>query len=199
MTERYVVSTGSWPARQRSGGSCGRALVLPGSGYTVDHPLLFWSCQVLAEAGWDVITMRWDATDVTSDDCRQFVETGADLLDGQFADADRTLVLAKSLGSFAAAWASARRYPAIWLTPVMTDEFVAATLRTYAAPSLLVGGTADPLWRRPLEQPHDQQVIEFPDADHALHSSAGWRTSLDVLRETLTAVETFAASVAGLR
>ena len=199
MTERYVVSTGSWPTRQRSRSSGGRALVLPGSGYTVDHPLLFWSCQVLAGAGWDVATLRWDAAGVTTDDYRQFVEAGADLLDGQFADADRTLVLAKSLGSFAAAWASARRYPAIWLTPVMTDEFVAATLRTYAAPSLLVGGTADPLWRRPLEQPHDQQVIEFPDADHALHSSAGWRTSLDVLRETLTAVETFAASVAGLR
>ena len=173
--------------------------MLPGSGYTVDHPLLFWSCQVLAQAGWDVITMRWDATDLTSDDCRQFVETGADLLDGQLADADRTLVLAKSLGSFAAAWASARRYPAIWLTPVLTDEFVAAALRTYAAPSLLVGGTADPLWRRPLEQPHDQRVIEVPEADHALHSSTGWRQSLDVLHETLTAVEAFAASATGQR
>lgn len=197
MTERYVVST--WPPSPRSGGSCGRALVLPGSGYTVDHPLLFWSCQVLAQAGWDVITMRWDATDLTSDDCRQFVETGADLLDGQLADADRTLVLAKSLGSFAAAWASARKYPAIWLTPVLTDEFVAAALRTYTAPSLLVGGTADPLWRRPLEQPHGQRVIEVPDADHALHSSTGWRQSLDVLHETLTAVEAFAASATGQR
>ncbi len=197
MTERYVVS--AWPPSPRSGGSCGRALVLPGSGYTVDHPLLFWSCQVLAQAGWDVITLRWDATDLTSDDCRQFVETGADLLDGQLADADRTLVLAKSLGSFAAAWASARKYPAIWLTPVLTDEFVAAALRTYAAPSLLVGGTADPLWRRPLEQPHDQRVIEVPEADHALHSSTGWRQSLDVLHETLTAVEAFAASATGQR
>ena len=196
MTERYVVKP--WP-HQRSDSSCGRALVLPGSGYTVDHPLLFWSCQVLAEAGWDVITMRWDAADVTTDDCRRFVETGADLLDGQLSNANHTLVVAKSLGSFAAAWASARKYPAIWLTPVMTDPFVAAALRRYAAPSLLVGGTTDPLWSRPPEQPSDQQVLEVPEADHALHSSAGWRKSLDVLHETLTAVEAFAASVADQR
>lgn len=160
----------------------------------MDHPVLFWSCQVLAQAGWDVITMRWDATDLTAEDCRQFVETGADLLDAQCAGAGRTLLVAKSLGSYAAAWASTRNYPAIWLTPVMTDEFVAAALRTYAAPSLLVGGTADPLWVRPLEQPCDQQVLEVPAADHALHSSAGWQQSLDVLHETLTAVEAFAAT-----
>lgn len=197
MTERYAVS--AWPAPQRSSSAYGRAFVLPGGGYTVDHPVLFWSCQVLAQAGWDVVTMRWDATSVTTDDCQRFVETGADLLDMEHTQADRTLLVAKSLGSYAAAWASARSYPAIWLTPVMNDEFVAGALRTYAAPSLLVGGTADPLWSRPARRPHNQQILEIRDADHALQCEAGWRLSLDVLRETLTAVEAFAASVAGRR
>lgn len=38
--------------------SVGRVLVLPGRGYTVDHPLLFWACQVLADLGWHVDAVR---------------------------------------------------------------------------------------------------------------------------------------------
>jgi hypothetical protein len=124
----------------------GRALVLPAAGYTVDHPALLWACQVLAQVGWRVITMRWRADGVDEAERQGFVEQGAEVLDAEAGSGPRTLVVAKSLGSYAAAQASGRSYPAIWLTPVLTDGHVAGALRTYSAPSLLIGGTADPLW-----------------------------------------------------
>ncbi len=112
MEDRYEVRP--WFASP-SGEVRGRALVLPGGGYTVDHPALFWACQVLVQVGWEVTTMRWDAGGITDAECRGFVERGAALLDAEAGDR-HTLVLAKSLGSYAAAWASDRGYPAIWLT-----------------------------------------------------------------------------------
>jgi len=172
--------------------SRGRALVLPGAGYTVDHPALFWACQVLVQVGWRVVTMRWRVEDIAEAERRSFVEQGAELIDAEAGPAPRTLVVAKSLGSYAAAWASGRCYPAIWLTPVLTDGFVAGALRTYSAPSLLIGGTADPLWSTPAVTAAAQQVLELADVDHSLHRAGDWQASLAALRQTLTAIEAFA-------
>jgi len=55
VDKRYEVR--AWFS-SRAEDSCGRALVLPGAGYTVDHPVLFRACQVLAQVGWRVATMR---------------------------------------------------------------------------------------------------------------------------------------------
>jgi hypothetical protein len=179
VDERYEVRP--WFSSRHSEGSSGRALVLPGAGYTVDHPALFWACQVLAQVGWRVVTMRWRADNVAEAERRDFVEQGADLLDAEAGPGPRTLVLAKSLGSYAAAWASDRGYPAVWLTPVLTDELVADALRSYSAPSLLIGGTADPLWSTPAVAAADQQILELKDVDHALHRAGDWRASLAAL------------------
>ena len=195
MDELYEVRP--WFSSPAFDGSRGRALVLPGAGYTVDHPALFWACQVLAQVGWRVVTMRWRADDVGEAERRGFVEQGAELLDAEAGPAPRTLVLAKSLGSYAAAWASGRGYRAVWLTPVLTDEAVAGALRTYAAPSLLIGGTADPLWSTPAVTAAEQQVLELADVDHALHRRGDWRGSLAALGQTLTAIEAFAEAQGG--
>lgn len=124
----------------------GRALVLPGSGYTVDHPVLFWTCQVLASAGWQVTAVDWHVDDSVAQDPRPFVESAVHRLDQGAETAERTLVVGKSFGSYAARWASESGYPGVWLTPVLTADDVAAALTTYAQPALLVGGTQDPLW-----------------------------------------------------
>jgi hypothetical protein len=64
--------------------------------------------------------MRWRWFDGEGQmDRRSFVEAGADHLDARAGQASKTLILAKSLGSYATAWASSRRYPGIWLTPVL--------------------------------------------------------------------------------
>lgn len=174
----------------------GRALVLPGGGYTVDHPVLFWTCRVLSELGWRVVTMRWASADLAWSDARDFVERGADVLDEAAGPAPTTIVVAKSLSSCAAPWASRHGYPAVWLTPVMTEQFIADSLRSYPAPSLLVGGTADRLWSTPASSPANQRVLEIEGADHALHRPDSWRASITILQDVLGAVEEFARELA---
>jgi hypothetical protein len=72
---------------------------------------------------------------------------------------------------------------------------LANALRTYSAPSLLIGGTADPLWSKPPVGPNDQRVLELSGSDHALHRAGDWRGSLLALEATLAATEEFASAV----
>jgi hypothetical protein len=89
MENRYSVS--AWAGSAAPGESVGRALVLPGGRYTVDQPLLFWACDVLVQAGWRVVTMRWNWTE--SDEPRMFVEAGTEQLDREAGPAATTLVV----------------------------------------------------------------------------------------------------------
>ncbi|MET1006724.1 MAG: alpha/beta hydrolase [Propionibacteriaceae bacterium] len=190
--DRYAVSV--WPGSPTPDHSVGRALVLPGGGYTVDQPLLLWACHVLAQLDWRVVTMRWQWTE--QDDPRTFVEAGAEKLDLEAGPAATTLLVAKSLGSYAAGWAAARRYPAVWLTPVLTDDFVAEALGRHSAPALLVGGTSDRLWDAERASDTGLSRLEIHGADHSLQVSDDWRASIEALQQTLTAVEDFATTVA---
>lgn len=192
VEDRYSVCP--WPSSPSRADACGRALVLPGGGYTVDHPVLFWACQVLAQVGWHVVTMRWRTDGVAAADTRRFVEAGAERLDADAGPAAETLVLARSLGSYAAAWASARGYPAVWLTPVLTNDFIAEALRDCSTDALLVGGTGDDLWDSQRAAATTSRVLELPGADHALHNVGDWRGSLVALERTLAAVEQFATA-----
>lgn len=195
MKDRYSVSP--WAGSADSGHSVGRALVLPGGRYTVDQPLLFWACHVLVQGGWRVVTMRWSWTD--SDESRSFVEAGAEQLDQEAGPDPTTLVVAKSLGSYAAEWASTRGYPAVWLTPVLTDDFVADALARYSASALLVGGTSDRLWNGDRAAATGLEKLEIPGADHGLQLSNDWRSSVAVLHQTLTAIEDFASGISATR
>lgn len=118
-----------------------------------------------------------------------FVERAADELEARAPAAGRTLVLAKSLGTCAADWASRRGYPGIWLTPLLTEARVRGALSRQTAGGLLVGGTADPAWDGAAAHATGLDVVEVPGADHALHVGTDWRASLTALHTTLEAVE----------
>lgn len=170
----------------------GRLLVLPGGGYTVDHPLLFWACQVAAGAGWQVSSLRWRPPRWTgAAEMTAFVEQGARVLDEAAQPAPMTVVLAKSLGTGAASWASTRGYPGIWLTPLLTVPVVRDALAASTLPRLLIGGTADSLWDSDAAHAVGGEVVEFHGADHALHVGTNWRRSIEVLGQALDRIEGF--------
>jgi hypothetical protein len=175
----------------------GRALVLPGVGYTVDHPLLYWACHVLAAAGWQITLARWDVDAAARAEGHAFVERAVEALDEAAPPAAQTLVVAKSFGTHAARWASARSLPGVWLTPILTEPTVVDALTSSSAPGLLVGGTDDGLWRGDRARATGKQVLEIPDADHALHVAGDWRRSVRALEQCLQSIEEFAADVVG--
>lgn len=175
----------------------GRAVVLPGgSGYTVDHPLLWWTCQVLAENGWRVVTVRWEVDDAARTDAVGFVARAAQQALDLVGDADRTLVVGKSFGTWALPWASGRGWPGIWLTPVLTSPEIADCLGDVHPLGLMVGGSADEMWDADLARASGLEVLEIDDADHILYTAGSWRHSYDGLGRTLHAVERFARSLA---
>ena len=123
-------------------------IVLPGGQYGPHSPLLMYAADAAEQRGATIRPIWWDEYDrpltLTPD------ERGPWVLD-QFARAvpdvpADTLLIAKSLGTYAAVVAADRKLPAVWLTPVLTSPFVVDALRRSTAPFLLVGGTADELW-----------------------------------------------------
>jgi hypothetical protein len=102
------------------------------------------------------------------------------------------LVIGKSLGSYAATLAAERGLPAVWLTPLLTDERVVGALRRSDAPCLLVGGTADEqAWDGALARRLSPYVFEVDGADHGMYVRGPLAASAAVLGLVATAVERF--------
>lgn len=171
----------------------GRALVLPGSGYTVDHPVLFWTCQVLGSAGWQVTAVDWHVDDSVAQDPRPFVESAAHRLDQGAEPAERTLVVGKSLGSYACSLGFGARLPRSVAHPGVDGRCRRRgpyDIRPACPPGPRHGGSA---WVSNLAHASGKDVLELEGADHSLHIGNDWRASLRALESCLAAVEGFAS------
>ena len=59
MKPAVEVSITSWKKNVvKPGQEYGRVLLMPGTGYNRDRPLLYWSAQALVEAGWRIDRMN---------------------------------------------------------------------------------------------------------------------------------------------
>src|SRR3954447_6040675 len=156
-------------------------VLLPGIFYPTTAPLLWFTRAVAAARGWGTLGVAG----VAADDPDPLGWTDARpraALD--HAPAEQTVVVGKSLGTTAAGLAAERGLPAIWLTPLLDREEVAAAISATTAPTLLVGGTADPTWvpgAVPGGAPFER--LELEGLDHALQRDGGVTASLDALRD----------------
>jgi hypothetical protein len=103
----------------------------------------------------------------------------------------RPLLIAKSLGTNAAALAAERSLPAVWLTPVLTAPWIVAALERATAPFLLVGGTADAMWNGAVAGRLSPYVLEVEDADHGMCLPGPMGASIAVLGRLVGAVDEF--------
>ena len=125
------------------GTSVGRCIVLPGSQYTPDGPMLFFAAQVALMRGWDVRQVWWEVPQFSSD-TEETTWVGSQLDAAVDGYTGHVMVVAKSLGTLAAPVAAARGYNAAWLTPLLTEPVVAEPLMSYPAAQLVVIGSSDP-------------------------------------------------------
>ena len=175
-------------------GDPGRVLVLlPGAWYSTDGPLLWFARAAARRRGWTALEV-WDELR----DGRDWESWGAERAGAALAfagDAARVFFVAKSLSSTAAAVAADRGIPSVWLTPLLDEAVVVEGLGRATAPSLLIGGTADPHWNREAA-PAGAEVLELEDADHSLEVPGNLDGSLFFLQNVTNRIDRFLAEAA---
>lgn len=174
------------------------AVIAPGGGYGPDGPLLMFAGQAVKSRGGITQAISWNilnAPDFGQQRQRVISQVETVIADLTTATGAAPLVIGKSLGSLGAPVVADRGLPAVWFTPLLTNEETAAALRRATTPALLIGGTADEFWDGKLARSLSPHVIEIPDADHGMFVPGPLAASAAVLGEVITAVEHFLDTV----
>ena len=171
------------------------AVVIPGGTFGPAAGLLMYAATVAERRGaavhrhsWSVQPTRPFEPDIEAWVCDE-IRPVLDAVGGT------PMVIAKSLGSNAAALAAERCLPAVWLTPILTVPWVAAALRRATAPFLVVGGTADTMWDGDVARRLSPHVLEIEGADHGMYVSGPLTNSIAVLGRVVAAMEDFLKTI----
>ena len=206
------VNITSWRKnRVPAGSEYGRVLVMPGTGYNCDRPLLYWAAQALAENGWRVDRMN---VCNASDDLSVVTPVINGAIDGwvervRTEDASgRLMLIGKSLTTLTYPHvARAHQLPFALLTPVInpadfdpTDQIIPVEEDggdvAYPGPApLICDGTDDPYNDPAKGNKLTSHVHEYPDANHSIEVPGHWRRSLDYLKEVTASVAQYAATL----
>ncbi|MFJ5956893.1 hypothetical protein ACIQC5_13155 [Paenarthrobacter sp. NPDC092416] len=174
------------------------AVLLPGSGYPVEGPLLFWVGELLGELGWHVQAVRWTPDDSPSENPHAFAANAAESAFAASPESRQRLVVAKSFSSLSIPWAEQTRTPGIWLTPLLTDARVRNTVATTSKNDLFIGGTKDKLWDGGRKSETAGTFLEVPGADHSLQIPNDWRASQEAQTEVFGRIEQFVLGLDGV-
>ena len=144
-------------------GSDALCILFGGWHYTTEMPLFYYSCRVLAGAGFDVLAVDFRySTDPRyarlSDRKRQEIflsEVRAAFAAPERSRYRRLMVGAKSLGTMALAHLSLEgllgdEARLVWLSPLLEAESIRGTLAACTNPSLVVVGNRDARYSEPL-------------------------------------------------
>ncbi len=170
------------------------AVLLPGRGYTAQVPLLYWTSVILGQKGWDVYAAEWALGDAADDPADFVAREWGEIISALPCAPD--LVVAKSLGTFAASHAVAAGIPGVWLTPLVGHDVVATALRAASATHLIVAGTTDATWWPDRISETAAAVMEIAGADHGLQSDGDWEESYAVQRRVFARIAAHAAALA---
>lgn len=168
-------------------------IILPGRGYTCDHPVLHYLRKAAAGLGWDVLSVWYSYQVATLPDEAVTFEGLALEVDQAIGEVlkrgyNSVAIAGKSLGTPLAALHAHQADRLILLTPIGT-----AALDVEPVPTLAVIGTADPVYNP--EQINasgaNVQWMIMDGLDHSLEAHGDWETSLDALGEIIQACAEF--------
>jgi hypothetical protein len=191
----------------QKGGASHLAVLLPGRGYTVDMPLLFYPRFHLMEQGADVLLVEYnyardDYASLPPDEQRQWLNADVDaVVDAVLAGRtyERITLIGKSLGTYAMAHLLAtdirlRDAACMWLTPIIHDQ---AVFQWMARPhrALFVIGTRDPLYDADIMQDAAQKSggvsVVVDDADHGMSIEGDMVASVRALETVMQVAQEF--------
>jgi len=173
-------------------------VIVPGRGYGPQAPLLDLAGEALADRDAAVETINWTVPDGLLEIgpepfVRAHVTAALHRLAGAAPDT-QPVIIAKSLGTYAATLAAERGLPAIWLTPLLHIEAIAEAIARNPAPALLVGGTRDRSWLPDIAAATGKAIVTIDGGDHGLRPPGPLRAYAQALGDVGTAIEEFLSS-----
>jgi hypothetical protein len=161
-------------------------VILPGVRYFSQAPLLWFAREAAQAGGWSVLEV--DERAPQEREPFEWMLEQAERALGE-VDAERLVVVGKSLGSVAATIVSG---PAVWLTPLLNQPRIVAALEATRSPTLLVGSPADPTWGDGTVPGNPAlEVLELEGLDHSLQVSGDPTASLRVLGDVTQRLRAF--------
>ena len=184
-------------------------LIMPGIGYTVDRPLLYWAAQALAADGWFVDRLDLKLTeDVEFPEmiaCMERVvdQWRAEALEhaAESGEEARLLVVTKSLSTLSYPYSVKLGLRVVLLTPVLNPPPFDKHKSIIPAPlpgavgspmPLICAGDADPYFDDAKAHLLTDHVRTFAGANHSIEVPDDWRTSLDYLKQVTQAIVDYA-------
>ncbi|HEX2906811.1 MAG TPA: alpha/beta family hydrolase [Phototrophicaceae bacterium] len=174
-------------------------ILLPGRGYTCNHPVLYYLRHAGIERGYDVLSIEYafqvasrdlDADSLTALAEDVLVATQAVLARGY----QRVCIAGKSLGT-PLAGELARTITSGAVSLLLLTPIGGALQGLGDCPTLAIIGTADPLYTPELVSAYDDHPTitwqVYDGLNHSLEMPGDWRASLAVLPEIITGCETF--------
>jgi hypothetical protein len=162
------------------------AVLLPGMMYPTRAPVLWFARETAMGLGYTALEVLGEP--IEHADRLGWTRECAEKAIAEARSA-RVVVIGKSLASLLAGEISERGLPAAWLTPPLTEPPMIEALAAVHSPALLLGGTADPMWKRDAIPDNSRlDVVEVPGVDHALQITGDPAASLDALRQMTAAL-----------
>lgn len=182
-------------------------IILPGYRYPVEMPPLHYAGRVLLNQGADLLRVeyayyRTDFQQQSESEQDQWITS--DVLAACEAGLaqhpyERITLVGKSLGTIAMGHLLAdRRFQeaaCVWLTPILTVEWLCSRIEQLHPRSLFVIGTADQFYKpdilNRLQHATHGQVVILEGVDHSLEISGDISESLRVLHQMVHAFQAF--------
>ena len=174
MAKAVEVSVTSWRRNVvKAGQERGRVLLMPGTGYTCDRPLLYWSGQALAQDGWRIDRMN---VRNASDDLSAVLPVLDDAVDRWVAEvrgeaaaagrpAPRLLLIGKSLTTMTYPHVACTfGLPFVLLTPVLHHADFDPSRRVIPVPAMgdRLLAEDDPALAAAREADHTARAAAYP-------------------------------------
>ena len=185
-------------------------LIYPGLRYTSDMPLLYYTTQLLAERGSDVLQLWADYTSLDYQSRSQEQRAAWLRADGQALlragqkqrNYGRLILVGKSIGTLVLTELiihgdMPKNSTLIWLTPLLHLEHVVGAARQPGGPALFIGGSQDPSYT----QEGVAQITDLPNvttiriagANHSLEIPGDLPRSLRAMEEIVQGIDNFLA------
>lgn len=191
-TAHHLLST-------QEGGSDKLLIILPGRGYTTEHPLLYYLRSAALQLGYDVLSVQYGfqaaQIDVTIENMPYIQDDVQQAVKSVLARGYRKICIAgKSLGTPLAA-ELARSITDAQVSLLLLTPIGAAAQGLGAIPALAVIGTADAAYSADMIKDDDYLTWRvFEGLNHSLELRGDWRASLAVLPEIIGACAAFLGS-----